>query len=96
MASKAVGASPEATLELTAPPNQRLYFVNGDEISGALSLEVPDKEIQHEGLRVILRGVIQNISNDVYFGSAIGGSITSGAKYEFIQLTRNLDGPGTL
>ena len=38
LASKAVGSSPEATLELTPPPNQRLYFVNGDEISGALSL----------------------------------------------------------
>ena len=46
MASKAVGGSPEANLELTAPPNQRLYFVNGDEISGALSIEVPN-EIQH-------------------------------------------------
>ena len=46
MASKAVGGSPEATLEITPPPNQRLYFVNGDEISGALSLEVPN-EIQH-------------------------------------------------
>ena len=43
MASKAVGGSPEANLELTAPPNQRLYFVNGDEISGALSLEVPNE-----------------------------------------------------
>ena len=43
MASKAVGGSPEATLELTAPPNQRLYYINGDEISGALSLEVPNE-----------------------------------------------------
>lgn len=46
MASKAVGGSPEANLELTAPPDQRLYFVNGDEISGALSIQVPN-EIQH-------------------------------------------------
>ena len=46
LATRAVGGSPEATLELTPPPNQRLYFVNGDEISGALSLEVPN-EIQH-------------------------------------------------
>ena len=43
MASKAVGGSPEAELELSAPPNQRLYFENGDEISGALSLEVPNE-----------------------------------------------------
>ena len=43
MASSAVGASPEANLELTAPPDQRLFFINGDEISGALSLEVPNE-----------------------------------------------------
>ena len=43
MASKAVGGSPEAELELSAPPNQRLYFENGDEISGALSLDVPNE-----------------------------------------------------
>ena len=42
LASKAVGSSPEATLELAAPPNQRLHFENGDEISGALSLLVPN------------------------------------------------------
>ena len=77
LASKAVGGSPEATLELSAPPNQRLFFENGDEISGALSLEVPN-EIQHQGIRVILRGVISNKSNDVYFG-AIGGMLSSGA-----------------
>ena len=46
LASKAVGGSPQATLELSTPPNQRLFFENGDEISGALSLEVPN-EIQH-------------------------------------------------
>ena len=43
LASKAVGGSPVATLELSAPPNQRLFFENGDEISGALSLEVPNE-----------------------------------------------------
>ena len=94
LASKAVGASPEATLELAAPPNQRLHFENGDEISGALSLEVPS-EIQHQGIRVILRGVISNKSSDVYYG-AIGGMLKAGAQYEFIQLTRDMDGPGIL
>ena len=34
-------SSPEAFLELNPPPNQRSYFQNGDEVSGALSLEVP-------------------------------------------------------
>ena len=82
MASKAVGASPEATLELNAPPNQRLYFINGDEISGALSLEVPN-EINHKGIKVILRGVISNKSNEVYYGK-IGGMLAGGAQYEFI------------
>ena len=86
MASSAVGAPPVANLELTAPPDQRLYFCNGDEISGALSLEVP-QEIQHQGIKVILRGIIQNKNKD---------GIYSGAGYEFIQLTRDLDGPGQL
>jgi hypothetical protein len=94
MASNAVGKAPEATLELTAPPNQRLYFINGDEISGALSIEVPN-EILHKGIRVILRGMISNKSNEVYFG-AMGGMLASGSQYEFMQLTRNLDGPGSL
>jgi len=83
LASAAVGASPEATLELSAPPNQRLYFINGDEISGALSLEVPN-EIQHQGIRVILRGVVSNKSSDVYFGAKLGGMLSAGAQYEFI------------
>lgn len=83
MATSAVGASPEADLCLTAPPNQRLYFINGDEISGALSLTVPNT-IQHQGIRVILRGIISNQSNDVYFGAKIGGMIGSGSQYEFI------------
>ena len=80
---------------MTAPPNQRLYFINGDEISGALSLTVPNT-VQHQGIRVILRGIISNQSNDVYFGAKIGGMIGSGSQYEFIQLTRDLDGPGQL
>ena len=63
MASSAVGGSPEATLELTAPPDQRLYFCNGDEISGALSMEVPN-EIQHQGIKVILRGIIFTKNSD--------------------------------
>ena len=78
LASKAVGGSPVATLELSAPPNQRLFFENGDEISGALSLEVPN-EIHHQGIRVILRGVISNKSNEVYFGGLVGGMLASGA-----------------
>ena len=82
LASKAVGGSPEANLELNAPPNQRLYFENGDEISGALSLEVPN-QIQHQGIKVILRGVIHNKSSDVYLAK-IGGMISKGALYEFI------------
>lgn len=77
MASKAVGGSPEATLELNAPPNQRLYFQNGDEISGALSLEVPN-EIQHHGIKVILKGVIKN-KGGMNLGAAIGGMLTAGA-----------------
>jgi len=83
LASAAVGGSPEATLELSAPPNQRLYFINGDEISGALSLQVPN-EIQHQGIRVILRGVVSNKSSDVYFGTKLGGMLSAGAQYEFI------------
>jgi len=82
MASKAVGGTPEVSLELSNPPNQRLFFENGDEISGALSLDVPN-EIQHQGIRVILRGVISNKSTDVYFG-VIGGMLSAGAQYEFI------------
>ena len=39
--------------------------------------------------------MISNKSNDVYFG-AIGGMLSSGAQYEFMQLTRELDGPGQL
>ena len=95
MASQAVGSSPEANLELNAPPNQRLYFVNGDEISGALSIEIPN-EIHHQGIKVILRGVIHNTSRDMYFGAALGGMLSSGAKYGFIKLTRDLDAPGSL
>ena len=60
--------SPEAFLELTTPPNQRSYFQNGDEVSGTLSIEVPF-EIQHEGIKVVLRGVIANKSNEAYFGN---------------------------
>ena len=94
MASQAVGGSPEATLELNAPPNQRLYFINGDEISGALSLSIPN-EIQHHGIKVILRGIIQN-KGDTNYGAAIGGILAVGSKYEFIQLTREMAGPGQL
>ena len=83
MASSAVGGSPEATLELTAPPEQRLYFKNGDEISGALSLEVPN-EISHQGIEVILRGVIMSKNTDGSIASSMGGMMTSGLKYEFI------------
>ena len=46
MASSAVGESPEITLELASPPDQRLFFANGDSIVGALSLDVPS-EITH-------------------------------------------------
>ena len=87
IATSAVGASPEAFLELSPPPNQRTFYQNGDEIRGALSLEVPS-EINHQGIKVILRGIIFNKSNEVYFGQATGGIITPGKEYEFIQLTR--------
>ena len=83
-----------ATLELTAPPEQRLYFINGDEISGALSIEIPN-EVNHSGIKVILRGLISNKSSEMSFGSSMG-MLASGAEYEFIQLTRDLDGPGVL
>jgi len=75
------------------PPNQRLFFENGDEISGALSLSVPN-EIQHQGIRVVLRGIISNKSSEVYFGGLIGGMLSAGAQYEFMQLTREVVGPG--
>jgi len=60
-----------------------------------LSIEVSN-EIKHNGIRVILRGVISNKSSDVYFGGSMGGMLASGSQYEFMQLTRNLDGPGSL
>ena len=53
-------------------------------------------EIQHLGIKVVLRGVIRNISNEMYFGQTMGGMLASGGEYEFIQLMRDLDGPGTL
>ena len=59
-------SSPEAFLELSPPPNQRPYFQTGDEVSGAVSLEVPF-EIQHEGIRVVLRGIISNKATETYF-----------------------------
>ena len=43
-----------------------------------------------------LSGVIQNTSSDMYYGAAAIGLLTSGAKYEFMQLNRDLEGPGTL
>jgi len=89
-------SSPEVFLELTPPPNQRPYFVTGDEVSGAVSLEVPF-EIQHDGIRVVLRGVIQNKATENYFSNTkLAGMMPKGQSYEFLQLTRNVDGPGTL
>ena len=35
-------------------------------------------------------------NTDGSIASSMGGMMTSGLKYEFIQLTRDLDGPGTL
>ena len=80
MATAAVGSGPELNLEINAPPDERLYFINGDEISGALSIVIPN-EVIHHGIKVIMRGLILSQSK---------------AQYEFIQLTRDLDGPGTL
>lgn len=53
-------------------------------------------EIDHQGIRVYLKGVIQNKSSDVYYGGAIGGMLVGGAKYEFIKLSRELEAPGNL
>ena len=71
-------SSPEAFLELAPPPNQRPYFQNGDEVSGTLSLEVPF-DIQHEGIKVVLRGTIANKANEAYFGnSKLAGMLPQG------------------
>jgi hypothetical protein len=56
-------------------------------------LELPF-EIDHQGVRVILVGIIQNKSSDLYYGA--GGMLTGGSKYEFIRLTKELEGPGNL
>ena len=46
---------------------------------------------------MVLRGVIQNKANEAYFSNTkLGGILPQGQKYEFIQLTRNVDGPGNL
>ena len=39
--------------------------------------------------------MISNNSSDVYFG-LVGGMLSAGAQYEFIQLTRDMEGPGQL
>ena len=71
-------SSPEIFLELAPPPNQRSYYQNMDEVSGTLSLEVPF-EIQHDGIKVVLRGNIVNKANDTYFGnSKLGGMMPKG------------------
>ena len=71
------------------------FYQDNDEVSGTLSLELPF-EIDHQGVRVYLKGVVQNKSTDVYYGGAIGGMLVGGAKYEFIKLSRELEPPGNL
>jgi len=58
-------------------------------------LELPF-EVDHQGVRIYLRGTIQNTSQDVYYGGAIGGMLVAGAKYEFIKLSRELEAPGNM
>ena len=62
-----------------------------------MTLEVPF-EVIHHGIRVTLVGIIVNKSTEMYYGagSALGGMLTGGAKYEFIKLSRELEGPGQL
>ena len=52
--------------------------------------------MEHLGVKVVLSGKIMNKSREMYFGAAVGGMLSPGAFYEFIQLTRDLDGPGVL
>lgn len=86
---------PEMVVLLTPLASQRPFYQIGDEVSGTLSLELPF-EIDHEGVRIYLKGTIQNKSSDVYYGAAIGGMLSGGAKYEFIKLIRELEAPGNL
>lgn len=77
-------SSPEIELEISAPPDQRSYFQDMDEVCGTLSLEVPF-EIQHDGIKVVLRGNIVNKATDTYFGnSKLGGMLPKGQSYEFL------------
>ena len=86
---------PEIVVLLNPLVSQRPFYQDNDEVSGTLSLELPF-EIDHQGIRVYLKGVIQNKSSDVYYGGAIGGMLVGGAKYEFIKLSRELEAPGNL
>jgi len=62
-----------------------------------LTIELPF-EVHHNGVRVTLVGIIVNKSSEMYYGAgkALGGMLTGGAKYEFIKLSRELEGPGSL
>lgn len=48
----------------------------------------------HDGIKVILRGQVVNKSRDVYFGASKIGLMGTGQIYEFIQLVREVEGPG--
>lgn len=86
---------PEIVIMLNPISSQRPFYQVGDEVSGTLSLELPF-EIDHQGVRIYLKGVVRNKSSDVYYGGAIGGMLVGGAKYEFVKLSRELEAPGNL
>ena len=77
--------SPEAQIQLNAPTSGRTFYQSGDEITGVLTIDVPF-ELQHDGIKLILKGTIQNKSSDMYYGASAFGMLSAGAKYDFMQL----------
>ena len=77
----ATSNSPE--LEVVLNPSQKRYFENSNLVSGVVTLNTPF-DLTHEGIKVTLRGEVQNKSNEVYYGARQAGLMGAGQTYKFI------------
>ena len=81
--SVATSASPELAITITSISPAKRFHCAGDEVRGLVTLNAPF-DCTHTGVKITLRGVIRNKSNDTFFGALKPGLIATGHSYEFI------------